>query len=104
GVAPASAATTAALRKSRLVDSTLPFGTIDISSLPVEDFRRFHHRLGERWVRMNCHSHIGGESAHFNREHAFCNQFALSSADNAHSKYAFRFRIDQQLSKTFGAV
>src|SRR5260370_11039534 len=82
----------------------LPLWTIDVGGLSVKYFRRFHHRLRQRWVRMDGHANIGRERAHFDGQHAFGDQFARPRAHDADTEHAFRLRIDEQLGYAIGPV
>src|SRR5216684_9052736 len=82
----------------------LPLWTIDVGGLSVKYLRRFHHRLRQRWVRMDGHANIGRERAHFDGQHAFGDQFARARAHDADTEHAFRLRIDEQLGQAIGPV
>src|SRR4029077_17551385 len=45
-------------------------GAIDVGRVAEEDFRRLHHRLGQRRMRVDGHRHVLRGGAHLDREHA----------------------------------
>ena len=53
---------------------------------------------------MDGHANVGREGAHFDREHAFRDEFAGACAYDADTEHAFRLRIDEQFGETFGTV
>ena len=46
-------------------------------------------------MRMDRHAYIGRQSAHFDREHAFGDQFPCTRAYDADTEHTFRLRIDE---------
>ena len=50
---------------------------------------------------MDGESDIGGVSAHLQREHGFCDQFAGVDADHTGTEYAFGFFVEEQLGHAF---
>ena len=53
---------------------------------------------------MHAFSEITGIGAHFDRQHAFGNQFASSMTDNADAENAIGFRFQDQFCQTIRAI
>src|SRR5262245_59796028 len=64
----------------------------------------FHHRLGQRGMRMYHLSQVPGGGAHFHRQHAFRDQFAGMMADNADAQDAFGLGIDDEFGQAIRPV
>ena len=67
-----------------------------MGGLAMERFGRFHARLAQGRMRVNRRGDVFGYCAHFDRQHAFGDQFSRAHAADPHTEDAARFRIQHQ--------
>src|SRR5262245_6881236 len=82
----------------------LPLRLVDVGGLTEENFRGFHYRFRERWMRVDAQPDVFGARAHLHGEHAFGNQFSSTRTNDADAKDTAGLRIEHEFGDAVGAV
>src|SRR5690606_8426169 len=78
------------------------FGLIDLSGRAEEDLGGIGESFAQRRMRMDRLADVAHFAAHFDRQDCLSDQLASTGADDAATKHALGFGLDEPLRKPFG--